>query len=39
MKEKIKQILSMYEQGMTLSEIHEKLGISVTEFSKLLKAI
>ncbi len=39
MKEKIKQVLTMYEQGMTLSEIHEKLGLSITEFNKILKAI
>lgn len=39
MKEKIKQVLAMYEQGLSLSEIHEKLGISITEFNKILKAI
>ena len=39
MKEQIKQVLTMYEQGMTLSEIHEKLGLSITEFNKVLKAI
>lgn len=39
MKEQIKQVLTMYEQGMTLSEIHEKLGLSITEFNKILKAI
>lgn len=39
MKEKIKRVLAMYEQGLSLSEIHEKLGISITEFNKILKAI
>lgn len=39
MKEKIKQVLDMYSQGLSLSEIHEKLGLSITEFNKVLKAI
>lgn len=39
MKEKIKQVLALYEQGLSLSEIHERLGLSVTEFNHVLKAI
>lgn len=39
MKEKIKQVLELYEEGLSLSEIHEKTGLSISEFNKVLKAI
>lgn len=39
MKKKIALVLSLYEQGLSLSEIQEKLELSVTEFSHILKAI
>ncbi len=39
MKEKIKQVLALYEQGLSLSEIQERLGLGVTEFNRVLKAI
>lgn len=39
MKEKIKQVLAMYEQGLSLGEIQEKLELNSTEFNKILKAI
>lgn len=39
MKEKINQVLNLYEQGLSLSEIQERLGLGVTEFNHVLKAI
>lgn len=39
MKEKIKQVLSLYQEGLSLSEIQERLGCTVTEFNQILKAI
>lgn len=39
MKEKIKKVLKMYQEGLSLSEIHEKLGCSINEFNQILKAI
>ena len=39
MKEKIKQVLTMYEQGLSLSDIQEKLELNCTEFNKILKVI
>ena len=39
MKEKIKKILELYEQGLSLGEIAEELNISAREFNKCLKVI
>lgn len=39
MREKIALILSLYEEGIPLSEIQEKLKLSCQEFSELLKII
>lgn len=39
MNEKIALILSLYERGIPLGEIQEKLGIDCQEFSQLLKII
>ena len=39
MKEKIKQVIELYEKGLSLSEIHEITGLSISEFNKILKAI
>ena len=39
MKENIKKVLAMYEQGLALGEIQEQLGLNCTEFNKILKAI
>ena len=39
MKEKIKKVLALYEQGLSLSEIQRQLGFNNIEFNKILKAI
>lgn len=39
MREQIKKILELYEQGLSLGEIHEQLKITPGEFNHLLKVI
>ena len=37
MREQIKKILELYEQGLSLGEICETMGLTPGEFNRLLK--